>query len=448
MKSYIASIDVGTTNVKINLFNSNYQLIDSYKSSYSKIKSNDQIFEMDMDEIWQKVVEGLRELTRHHPIEAIELILTTAMHSLQLMDTNYQLIGSLLTWADKRGSEALAKMTDEEKHQQYLRTATPNHSMNPNFKLRDYYQSGKFVGSMKDILFYRLTGEWAIDLSNASSSGLLNIETLSWDPQSLTAIGMSETQLPTIHPVDYRAQLKDGIVEVEGVVTIGTSDGISSNYVFNDLEGVAVLSIGTSHAVRVVHTLPLLNTQLQNFSYVINPNHHLIGLPSNNGADVLAWAVRIFNATYEELDQIAVLRPETDSIFLPYLNGERAPIWNECASGNLFNLSRTSTRESILFSIILGMLFNIKQNVVALRSLVDFESLGLVGGITKLPAVIQLLADVLGYPLHIPQLENAETLGSIALVKGKTFKKTYKTLTPSQDMSYDSLYHKYLKINS
>lgn len=447
MTSYIASIDIGTTNIKINLFNADYQLIDSYRSSYSNVHATDEVFEMDLEEIWQKLLQGLKELVKNHSIEVMELILTTAMHSVQLMDEDLELIGSLLTWADKRGTRALEGMSQEEKSKQYLRTATPNHSMNPNFKIRDYYQAGSRVGSMKDILFYRLTGEWAIDICNASSSGLLNIETMTWDQPSMEAIGITREHLPKIQAVDYQAPLQAGILPVAGVVTIGTSDGISSNYVFNDLDKAAVLSVGTSHAVRAVHNQPLLDDHLNNFSYVIDADHHLIGFPSNNGADVLAWAVRIFNATYEELNHIAHLRPKTQSIFQPYLNGERAPIWDESATGSLFHLSRTSTRESVLYSIILGMAFNIKQNVEALRHLVGFESIGLVGGIVAMPAVTQLLADVLGYPLHIPQVENAETLGSIALVKGLTFDKNYHTLQPARDRELEALYSQYLKLN-
>lgn len=447
MTSYIASIDIGTTNIKINLFNADYQLIDSYRSSYSNVHATDEVFEMDLEEIWQKLLQGLKELVKNHSIEVMELILTTAMHSVQLMDEDFELIGSLLTWADKRGTRALEGMSQEEKSQQYLRTATPNHSMNPNFKLRDYYQAGSLVGSMKDILFYRLTGEWAIDISNASSSGLLNVATRTWDTPSIEAIGITTDKLPKVQAIDYQAPLQAGLLPIDGVVTIGTSDGISSNYVFNDLDKAAVLSVGTSHAVRVVHSQPLLNDALQNFSYVVDSDHHLIGLPSNNGADVLAWAVRIFNANYEELNHIAHLRPKTQSIFQPYLNGERAPIWDESARGNLYQLSRSSSRESVLFSIILGMVFNIKQNVDALRDLVDFESIGLVGGIIAMPAVAQLLADVLGYPLHIPQVDNAETLGSIALVKGLTFDKTYHTLQPARDKEVAALYSQYLKLN-
>ena len=170
----------------------------------------------------------------------------------------------------------------------------------------------------------------------------------------------------------------------------------------------------------------------------------MVGLPSNNGADVLAWVNRIFNSSFNELDQVAKLRPATQSVFLPYLNGERAPLWDESAVGHLFTLTRTSSRESILYSVILGMMFNIKQNVSLLAELVDFEALGVVGGVMSLEAMPQLLADVLGYTLYVPNLPNAETLGSIAVSQNMTFHNDYRVVTPNPEADFGDLYAGFL----
>ena len=447
--NYIASIDVGTTNIKINLFNETYQVIDVVKYPHLKIHSTDEIFEMNLDEIWEHILDGLNILIERHQVIQLEIILTTAMHSVQLMEKDFSLVGSMIAWADKRGAKALQGMTAKQLEDQYERTGTPNHSMNPYFKLMDLralLEEDTLVGSLKDVLFYRLTGEWVVDLSNASSSGLLNLDTLTWDKESLDAIGLAVGQLPRIEAVNYNVPALTSLLDVETTVSIGTSDGISSNYVFGDLPNSAVLSIGTSHAVRVVHKESQLNNAYQNFSYAIDSEHYLIGLPSNNGADVLSWTNRVFNSTFEELNDVARLRPPTESVFVPYLNGERAPIWNEFATGNLYDLTRVSTRESVLFSVILGMIFNIKHNVELLEELVEFNSIGLVGGVTKLNAISQLLADILGYILYIPVVENAETLGSIAVVKGITFENEYEIVKPNVSVDYSDLYEKYLVV--
>lgn len=449
MSKYTASIDVGTTNIKINLFNFEYEVIDTVKYPHLNIFMTDEIFEMNLDEIWGNILKGLNQLIEKHYISQLEIILTTAMHSVQLMENDYTISGSLIAWADKRGSKAISEMDSKKLEKQYYRTGTPIHSMNPFFKLldlKDALTSEKRVGSLKDVLFYRLTGEWAIDRSNASSNGLYHLKEAKWDMESLKTIGISERQLPLIQESSYSKAAVKSLFDADATVYIGTSDGISSNYVFNDLDDLAVLSIGTSHAVRVIYNEVKLNHDFQNFAYAIHSDAYLIGLPSNNGADVLSWANKLFNSTFDELNEIARTRPETESIFVPFINGERAPIWNEYATGDLSHLTRVSTRESVLFSIILGMIFNIKQNVEYLAEMVDFKAIGLVGGVTNLEAFPQLLADILRYTLYIPKIKNAETLGSIAVVKDMTFQSEYQVVHPNQQNMYGEMYEDYLEL--
>ncbi|TLQ40114.1 hypothetical protein FEZ33_09390 [Ruoffia tabacinasalis] len=445
MSEYTASVDIGTTNIKINLFNSDYHVVDMVKYPHLNINNDDTIFEMDFEEIWENVLDGIKHLIIVNEVEQLEIILTTAMHSVQLINEDGTLSGGVLTWADTRGAEIIKKQSDEALTIQYNRTGTPIHSMNPYFKLLSVYEKGKRVGSLKDLLFYRLTGEWVIDISNASSSGLLNLESLTWDAITLADIGLETSELSRIEAVDYNAKAMDTLFNAEVSVTIGTSDGISSNYVFSDLDDVAVLSIGTSHAVRVINKQPQLNYQYQNFAYNIKEGQYLIGLPSNNGADVLSWTNKVFNSSFEELNLVAAKRPHTESIFVPYLNGERAPIWNEAATGNLFDITRVSSRESVLYSIILGMIFNIKHNVSVLEELTDFKAIGLVGGVTELDAFPQLISDILGYKLYIPVMKNAETLGSIAVVKDIELPREYRIVEPRFGQSYDALFKKYLE---
>lgn len=429
--TYIASVDVGTTNTKINLFNHDDQLIDTFKVGYQRTNKQNDLHEMDFEEIWQIVTDGLRRLINQYEIEALEIILTTAMHSVQLLDQDFNLFGQTITWADRRGHELLPRLSKTEKEKVYQRTGTPIHSMNPYIKLLSIYQPDMKIASIKDLLFYRLTGEWAIDLSNASSSGLLNLATLDWDQELLAQLGLSVEDLPKIQPVNYAVTTYHESLQTPVKVVIGTSDGVSSNYIFNDLDHHAVLSIGTSHAIRIVADSPSTNANLNNFSYAIDAHHYLIGLASNNGADVLAWACDIFKTDFNELNEICINRPADQAVFIPYINGERAPIWQDSATASLLNLTRNANRESILYAIILGMVFNIKVNVVHLEELVAFNKIGLVGGVTQMTGLTQLIADVLNKELYMPQMENAETVGTIHLVHDVLSDGKYTVIQPN-----------------
>lgn len=445
--TYIASIDVGTTNTKINLFNHDDQLIDTFKAGYQSINHQNDLFEMDFEEIWQFVTDGLRRLINLYEIEALEIILTTAMHSVQLLDQDFNLFGQTITWADRRGHELIPQLSKTEKEKVYQRTGTPMHSMNPYIKLLSVSQPDMKIASIKDLLFYRLAGEWAIDLSNASSSGLLNLVKLDWDQELLTQLGLSVEDLPKIQPVNYAVTRYHESLQTLVKVVIGTSDGVSSNYIFNDLDHHAVLSIGTSHAIRIVADSPSTNANLNNFSYAIDAHHYLIGLASNNGADVLAWACDIFKTDFNELNEICINRPADQAVFIPYINGERAPIWQDSATASLLNLTRNASRESILYAIILGMVFNIKVNVTHLEELVAFDKIGLVGGVTQMTGLTQLIADVLNKDLYMPQMENAETMGTIHLVHDVLSNGKYTVIKPNVEATkiLAPLFAQYLK---
>lgn len=430
--------------MKMTLFDQQYQLIESQKFAHKHHLITDIIFELNLEEIWGNLIFGLEKWLADYKLTKVELILTTAMHSIQLLNQNMQLVGSLITWADNRGTNAIGKTPQIERENQYYQTGTPIHPMNPYFKLlelfddslnddtRDKLDKGLLVGSLKDVLYYRLTGDWVVDIGNASSSGLLDLKNLTWDSKSLHDIGLSIKQLPSIKPLTYSRQVNMPLLSnLEMTVILGTSDGVSSNFVFNDLPHTAVLSIGTSHAIRIIHHDVQLDYHTHNFCYAIDENQYLVGIPSNNGANIFSWANRIFNSTFDELNEIMKIRPAVSATFLPYLNGERGPIWDDRACASFTNLSRNDDRKSILFSLILGMIFNIKENVNALSDLVAFDSIGLVGGVTQLESFPQLLSDVLGIKLYLPKIENAETVGSIRATRQLSIVNDYRIVTPN-----------------
>lgn len=71
MSEYIASVDIGTTNIKINLFNSDYQVVDMVKYPHLNINQDDTVFEMDFEEIWENVLDGIKHLIIVNEVEQL-----------------------------------------------------------------------------------------------------------------------------------------------------------------------------------------------------------------------------------------------------------------------------------------------------------------------------------------------------------------------------------------
>ena len=445
---HFISVDVGTTNLKISLFSPGYVFLDKYHYSYTNVVVDEVRYELDFAEIWQAIRVGIHELIVRNWVNHAEIILTTAMHSVQLLEEDFRLTGPLLVWSDKRGAEFVqqASMSDLEKR--YLISGTPNHSMNPFYKLKSLQNelTGKRIGSLKDVIFYQLTGKWAIDIASAASTGLYDLSSRCWSEKLLDELNVDHRQLPEIEKPDFSRKLREHLFPTlkEGKVYIGTTDGVSSNYAFSTLERAAVLSIGTSHAVRIVTDKPCLNFATQNFCYEITEKKYLVGYSSNNGGNVLSWILNIFQMNWNELNDLLKVRRATTGVFLPFINGERALVWNDSLKAQLVNLDRSVNRESLVYTMVCGVIFNIKHNVEHLSELFPFERIGLVGGMTKSEEICQLIADILGYELFVPKTPQAETLGSLALVYGIKGETEFTTYTPKQ--SFTKEYEQYLQV--
>lgn len=453
-QKHFISIDVGTTNLKISLFSPEYEFVDKFHYSYQNVSVDAVRYELDFAEIWLAIRNGIEALIDRNGISCAEIILTTAMHSIQLLDEDFQLSGPLLVWSDKRGADIVEQSSISELERKYLITGTPNHSMNPFYKLKSLQNelTDKFIGSLKDLIFYHLTGKWTIDVASAASTGLYDLSHHSWSKELLFELNVSEKQLPEIERPDFSVEIRENLFPTlkEGKVYIGTTDGVSSNYAFNAVDRIAVLSIGTSHAVRVVTDSACLNFATQNFCYEITDGKYLVGYPSNNGGNVISWILDTFQMSWDELNSILKERPTTKGVFLPFINGERAPVWDDQINAHLAHFDRSVNREALVFTMVSGVIFNIKHNVENLYELFPFEKIGLVGGITRSREMCQFIADVLGFEVLVPETPQAETLGSIALVKGTKGETQFSTYTPEKSFvreyeTYRQVFQKYIK---
>lgn len=133
------------------------------------------------------------------------------MHSLIAVDENDELLTNSITWADTRSAEYAKRIKEEQNgHEIYLRTGTPIHAMSPLSKLvwmkeekpEIFAKAKKFI-SIKEYVFHKLFGEYIIDHSIASATGLFNLNELNWDAGALEVAGINSDQLSDIVPTTY-----------------------------------------------------------------------------------------------------------------------------------------------------------------------------------------------------------------------------------------------------
>jgi gluconokinase len=447
-EAYYLGMDIGTTSTKAVLYSASGEVAGHHTSFYPLHTPNQLTAEQDPDEIFLAVLTAIRETIRVSsvPMDNVKLVsFSSAMHSLIAVDRDGKPLTRSITWADTRAADAAKRIKEEHNgHSIYLRTGTPIHAMSPFSKLvwmKDempdlFKRTYKFIG-IKEYVFYQLFGTYVIDHSLASATGLFNIRTLDWDEEALEIAGISPERLSTLSPTTaVLTGIKEEHAEFMGIppdipFVIGASDGVLSNLGVGAIEtGVVAVTIGTSGAIRTVSPVPATDPKGRTFCYTLTENHWVIGGPVNNGGIVLRWLRDEFAAAesetanrlgidpYDVLTRMAERVPPGSEglLFHPYMTGERAPLWNESARGSFFGLSIHHKKQHMVRAVLEGILFNLYTVLLALEELSgEPVQIQATGGFARSKMWRQLMADLFGKPVIVPESYESSCLGAAVL---------------------------------
>jgi gluconokinase len=346
---------------------------------------------------------------------ALELVpdgpfgISSAMHSLVGLDARDRPVTPLHTWLDISAVEQAERLRREHPDL-HARTGTPLHPMSPLTKLVWFREQGvtarRWVG-FKELVVHRLTGEWVVDHSVASGTGLLALATLDWDDEALGLAGVERDQLPRLVPATERF----------GDLVIGAGDGPCANLGLGATEpGIAACSIGTSAALRVTVADPGVTDAT--FCYALTPGRWVVGGALNNAGSVLDWLAELFGAGHEELLAEAA-EVETDGLVMhPYLYAERAPHWDARVRASIEGLTHAHTRGHLVRAALEGVCHQLR---LVLDSLIDagyrVDQVRATGGFMRSELWKQLLADALAVPVDFTGARDASAYGAALIAR-------------------------------
>lgn len=435
---YILGIDIGTGSTKAVALDFCYQPVGSCQQHYSTFSPLPGYSEQDPEAIWTAFVECINEMVNKMGAAPQVIGLSSAMHSVIAVDAAGAALAPMITWADARSADIAEQMRATDAGMKiYEATGTPIHAMSPLCKLiwlRENQQklfdaAYKFI-SIKEYIWYRLFDEYRIDHSVASCTGLFDLESLGWNADALQAVKIDPARLSdpvgtdyTMRGLSYDAAMLFGVRDVPFV--IGASDGCLANLGSHATEpGVAAITIGTSGAVRVASRKPASNPSMT-FSYVLDEQTYICGGPINNGGIVLQWLLKnVFGKEtsgpedYDNLFKLIKSIPAGSEglIFLPYLNGERAPVWDASASGSFFGLRLQHGQGHLARAVLEGVCYALNQVLVTLEQYAGhIHQINVSGGFVHSEVWMQLLADVTGKPLLLMHTEDASAIGAAYL---------------------------------
>ncbi|MTH53065.1 gluconokinase [Bacillus mangrovi] len=448
MTAYMMGVDIGTTSTKAVLFDEKGTVLSKHNAGYPLYTDAPGEAEQDPEEIYLAAVEAIQKTMAAARVsgEQIRFVsFSSAMHSLIAVDSSGRPLTRSITWADQR-SEAWTKKLKQDwnGHDIYLRTGTPVHPMSPLSKiiwLREekpeiFNKTDKFI-SIKEYLFFKLFGEYIMDHSIASATGLFNLKNLDWDREALEVAGITADQLPKLVPTTHQIRgisaetAKQTGLSEDTLFIAGASDGVLSNLGVNAIEpGVVALTIGTSGAIRAVTDRPVTDPKGRIFCYALTENHWVIGGPVNNGGMVFQWLKdEVFHSDAKQAEELgedafsyltdiaAGISPGAEGlVFHPYLAGERAPLWNAHARGAFFGLGLHHSKDHMIRAVLEGINFNLYTVLLALKELIGIpEKIHATGGFAQSEFWRQMLADVLDQEILIPESYESSCLGAVIL---------------------------------
>ncbi len=416
----ILTLDIGTTHIKTFIFGLDGRELYSRAADtpYNDHKRQDaaKVLEVCLD-LSHKILTDLAAVN----LQPQGLCISGAMHSLVPVDDKITPLDLALLWSDNEGASlASALRSTSHGKEIFNETGTPIHPMSVLIKIAwmrdakpEIFKQAAFFISIKEFVYFHLTGCRQIDLSIASSTGLFGAISMSWSTAALDFAGVQANRLfAPVSPYHFETLLPElrtaWRLDTSFKVIIGASDGCLATLGAAPLEpGNISLSLGTSGALRSV--IPSFKTDAAGnlFTYLLDENHYIIGGPSNNAGGVFTWFVSLFSSGKpgsEDYNRIingaAAIAPGSDGLhFEPWLFGERAPYWNASLTAAFKNLTQAHTAGHMGRAVIEGVLYNIKTILKLIEINVKVKQLFAGGGLTRFPLWRQLLADILDKPI-------------------------------------------------
>ena len=431
-------MDVGTTATKGVLYDENGKVVFSASKGYPLIQTKIGQAEEDPKVIFDAVQEVIFALTQKADGEIAAISWSSQMHSLIGLDKDNNLLTNSITWADNCAKNVVQDAKKSGLARKiYQKTGMPMHPMAPIYKmlwLKDnepelFNQVKKWIG-IKEYLIFRLTGKLIIDTTMAAGTGMLNLKTLTWDQELLDTLNVKQEQLPEIaQPTEIVAPIKEEYVQKLGIdsdtkIVLGASDGYLSTIGVNAIDSDHfALNVGTSGAVRTIVDQPKIDQNASYFCYPVDKKHYLLGGPVNNGGIVFNWARQtLFDAGETPQDYLDVAQSapagSRNLIFLPYLGGERAPIWDANARGSFVGLTRMHQKPEMARAVIEGIIFNLYDAAFSLiKNTKKPVAINATGGFLKSAFVRQLCADIFNMPIVTMKEQQSGTLAAMFLAR-------------------------------
>ncbi len=416
----LLGIDVGTTGVRAALLDAEGTLVavaDAPVADPSHTAAGGRV-EADPEGWWRATCAVLAQLRARAPLQRVEAVgVVGQAPTAVLVDADLRALRPAITWLDVRAGEEAARLSDAlgERFEALGGNRAHAYYLGPKLAwLRahepDVLDRAALVLQSHAFVAARLTGETACDPSTAMlCAPLLDARAMAWSPEAASAVGVALGKLPRI--AASHAVL--GAVTADAAVTTGLRAGTpvvsgGGDFAASALgagvveEGEACLMLGTSGNLMVPSVEPRFDARLVNSHHVGSDMWLSLGATLCGAA--LEWFRRAFapGVPFESLEREAASAPVDGSgpIVVPYLQGERTPVWDDRLRGVFFGLDLTHGRGALYRALVDGIALGFRDSLAVIEERGGrIAEVTAEGGAGRSPLLRQTLSDALGVPL-------------------------------------------------
>lgn len=428
--TYIASIDVGTTNVKGALITQGGGIQASCQVEIDTFYDNDYV-EQNPEQWWGALKEITKTWRRagFHFKDIAMISLCGQMQDVIPIDKSGAPVRNAILYSDIRAGDQATRILEVSKGIESL-TGNEFNAATPFAKIKwlgenepsNVARTASFLFSSKDFLVTHLTGKSVTDVTTAATSGMMSMEKRAWLKSLINRENISIQQLPDLKEPDAIAGYVTPFAsECTGFVAgtpvlCGQGDAGATTLGAGVVRpGDRYIYVGTTGWIAT--TTNDISTGSTGIFQLAHLSEQFIKvIPLTNVGSAHEWAVQtlcrefmdkeVAYTTFENMVR-STIPVDNGALFLPYLNNERFPVHVSKSAGTFLRLSAVTTSSHLARAVMEGIAFSIRMSLETLTAPQD-KPITLLGGGTRSKALAQIMADVCQRELHVP--ENAENL--------------------------------------
>ncbi len=443
MTKYIAAIDQGTTSTRCMLFNHSGEVVSVDQKEHEQIYPQPGWVEHDPIEIWDRTQDVIRGAIKNADIDPSEIGavgITNQRETTLVWDRHTGIpYYNAIVWQDTRTKDIcdeLATSGGQDRFRPQTGLPLATYFSGPKVKwmldnvegLRAAAESGDAIfGNIDTWLIWNLTGAHVTDVTNASRTLLMNLETLDWDDGILGILGIPRSMLPKIVPSSDPETW--GATDPQG--PFGASLPVCGDLGDQQaaLVGQTCFSPGEAKNTYGTGCFMLLNTGTE---IVPSENGLLTTLGYKFGDQPAVYAlegsIAITGALVQWLrDNLGIIKsaPEIEALadtvednggiyFIPAFSGLFAPYWRSDARGAIVGMTRYINKGHIARATLEASAYQTREVLDAMQqdSGVELQALKVDGGMVANELLMQFQADILGVPVVRPQVAETTALGA------------------------------------